>query len=375
MVVSKSREFGLNPEWPSAVICAFSTYKDVIFLIFRNLSNYHATAIIPFKYLSSTSSRNHITLPMKTLHTLLILLLLVACQQNQPAVHPYPVIQTDEDIDRLLPRLSNWNRWGKDDQLGTLNYITPQVRTAAAHLIKKGIAVSLSQSTNLVRDSISRGAHEMNIFRKGSMDFIAMNYHGYKITHVDGLCHFFADSLTLYNGYPRTVVTQAGAVKLGIENFADGISGRGVLLDMELVKGRPISPGEAIRPADLEEAEKKLGLKVQAGDILLVRTGSEKTGDQPKVAGLAAECMIWLHERQVAMLGCADVAPAPFKRHWLPTHAIGIPHMGMPLLDNPSLNDLARICQSEKRWEFFITMAPLRLEGATGSPVNPIAIF
>jgi kynurenine formamidase len=312
---------------------------------------------------------------MKNILSLLCLLFLADCEPQHPSSPAYANILTDEDIDRVLPQLSNWGKWGKDDQLGTLNYITPEVRTEAARLIRKGISVSLSQSTNIVRDSISRGAHEMNIFRKGSMDFIAMSYHGYKVTHVDGLCHFFADSLTLYNGYPRSVVTQSGAVKLGIESFAKGMSGRGVLLDMEIVKGRPLEPGEAIHPADLEEAEKKLGVKVGTGDILLVRTGSEKPGDQPKVAGLAAECMLWLHDRQVAMLGCADVAPAAFKRYWLPTHAIGIPHLGMPLLDNASLNDLSRTCQSEKRWEFFLTIAPLRLEGATGSPVNPIAIF
>ncbi len=312
---------------------------------------------------------------MKSLPLFLYLLLLSGCRQEPSSPIVYPAIETDEDIDRVLPQLSNWGRWGKDEELGTLNLITPAIRSAAARLIRKGVTVSLSQSTNIVRDSISRGAHEMNIFNKGSMDFIAMNYHGYKVTHVDGLCHFFADSLTLYNGYPRSVVTSAGAVKLGIENLAGGISGRGVLLDMEYVKGRPMEPGEAIHPSDLEEAEKKLGGRVQAGDILLVRTGSEKTGDQPKVAGLAAECMLWMHARAVAMISCRDVAPAKFKRYWLPTHAIGLPHLGMPLLDNPSLNDLARICQEEKRWEFFISIAPLRLEGATGSPVNPIAIF
>ena len=116
-----------------------------------------------------------------------ILLFMTSCQEKNTSTSvSYPSIQTDEDIDRVLPTLSNWGRWGPDDQQGTLNYITPEIRAAAGRLIRKGVTVSLSQSTNIVRDSISRGAHEMNIFRKGSMDFIAMNYHGYKVTHLDG---------------------------------------------------------------------------------------------------------------------------------------------------------------------------------------------
>ncbi len=161
---------------------------------------------------------------------------------------------------------------------------------------------------------------------------------------------------------------------------------RGVLLDVPRLRGAPwLEPGEPIHVADLEAAEAAAGLRVEAGDLLLVRTGRWAYRDahgpwdpHERLAGLHACCLPWLHERRVAALGSdgvSDVVPSRAEGYRLPIHAIAIPILGLHLLDNLELEALGEACREEGRWEFLLTVAPLVIERGTASPVNPIALF
>lgn len=289
-------------------------------------------------------------------------------------------IQTDEDIDRLLPQITNWGRWGKQDQLGTINFITARQRLQAVTLVKKGRTVSLAREISVMKtEGIRRGTYEMMRAGDGSRDFIGMIFHGFALTHLDALCHAFAGQEKMYNGYSVEEVTADGANKLGIERMAArGISGRGVLLDIAAVKGEILEPGTPVFPKDLEKAEEAQHVAVEEGDILLVRTGAGARNTHEQRSGLHPQCLPWLHEQSVALLGSDgdnDVHPSEFKRWESALHSVAIPYMGLPLLDNAELDTLSRVCQEEKRWEFFLTIAPWRFHGATSSPVNPIALF
>ena len=148
---------------------------------------------------------------------------------TRAAAEIVPPVRTDDDVDELLPSLTNWGRWGKEDQLGTLNFITPERRRRAAKLVRTGRAVSLSRETALAKtEGVRRGAHEVQRDADGCRDFIAMVFHGFAMTHLDALCHVFADRGRMYNGFPVDAVTEEGAARLGSDVMArQGISGRG----------------------------------------------------------------------------------------------------------------------------------------------------
>jgi kynurenine formamidase len=204
------------------------------------------------------------------------------------------------------------------------------------------------------------------------------------ITHVDTPSHALYRG-TMFNGVPASEVRTAdGAIKGGMELIADGIVGRGVLLDVPGVQGRDwLDDGEAIYPEDLERCEQETGVKVGRGDILLVRTGYRRRKPlgpprrQPR-PGLQAACLPWLHEREVSMIGTdvvADVEPHHYEGFGMPIHTVGIWAIGLWLIDNVQLDDLAVRCAELGTWEFLFVVAPLILTKGTGSPVNPIALF
>jgi kynurenine formamidase len=295
-------------------------------------------------------------------------------------------IESDADIDTLLPRLSNWGRWGAEDQLGTLNFITSEKRKKAAGLVKRGRTVALAREVSITKtEGIRRGAYEMLKDEGGSRDFVGMIFHGFAQTHLDALCHAFAGQNPatkgkMYNGFSTDELTVDGANKLGVEKLAEnGICGRGVLLDMAALKGQPLIPGTPIFIKDLEAAEKQQKVRVESGDILFVRNGAGFANSRERRSGLHPECLVWLHERQIAVLGSdgdSDVAPlAGFERWASAMHSFAIPFLGLPLLDNAELDGLSRACQAEKRSSFLVTIAPWRFQGTTSSPVNPIALF
>lgn len=316
---------------------------------------------------------------MRKLFLLFLLLL------GSALAHP----SNDAELERLLPQLSNWGRWGREDQLGTLNYLSEARTRAAAGLIRSGKTVALARPVAMIASNLRNGHYTMLKYtdphpeESGCIDNIGMVYHGFTITHLDALCHFFTPlgREGMYNGFSLDHITPQGATRLGIEVMGErGITGRGVLLDLAALHGGPLPLGTAILPADLEAAERAQGVRVEEGDILLVRNGAGPANRYALATGLHPACLLWMQERKIAML-CGDsdndVHPAlPGFFQWSsPIHMVALPYMGLPLLDQVELDRLAQVCAQEERWEFFVSIAPWRLIGTTASPVNPLAIF
>jgi kynurenine formamidase len=285
--------------------------------------------------------------------------------------------------------LSNWGRWGKDDQLGALNLITPAVTAAAAATVRSGRTVSCARALNTVAapDNPSPATHHMiGTFTEGwGADYVAVAPHGFATSHIDALCHVFHEG-RLYNGYGAETVTAHGATRLGIHHLRRGIVTRGVLLDIPALRGvDALEPGTPIFPDDLEDAERQAGVEVRSGDALVVRTGRWRWRDDhgpwdlaTLAAGLDAACLPWLHRREVAALGSdgvSDVLPSRVEAVGMPIHTVAIVAMGLHLMDNLDLEALSTACAEEGRWEFLFTVAPLVLTRGTASPVNPLATF
>ncbi len=296
---------------------------------------------------------------------------------------------TAPDVVSLHTELSNWGRWGPDDQLGALNLVTPEVTAAGAATVRTGRTVSCARPLNTepAADNPVPVAHHMigTATEGWGADYFAIAPHGFATSHIDALCHIFYDG-KLYNGYATDTVTAHGATRLGIHQLHNGIVTRGVLLDIPPVRGvDALEPGEPIFPEDLEAAEERAGLRVRAGDALLVRTGrwSWRAAHGPwdtaaRAAGLDAACLAWLRDRDVATLGSdcvSDVMPSRVEGVGMPIHEIAIVALGLHLMDNLDLDALATACSDEGRWEFLFVVAPLVLRRGTASPVNPIAVF
>lgn len=294
-----------------------------------------------------------------------------------------------DDVLRLHEKLSNWGRWGPDDQLGALNFITPEVTAAAAATVRSGRTISCARPlpTQPALDNPTPVAHHMigTVTEGYGGDYFAIAPHGFATSHIDALCHIFHDG-KIYNGYSAETVTAHGATKLGIHHLQSGVITRGVLVDVPAVRGvDALEPGEPIFPDDLEAAESAAATKVRSGDVLLVRTGRwrwrEANGPwEPRtgLAGLDASCLPWLHEREVAALGCdgvSDVIPSRVEGVPMPIHTVAIVAMGVHLLDNLDLDELSVACAQEARWDFLLAIAPLVLRRGTASPVNPIAVL
>ncbi len=298
---------------------------------------------------------------------------------------------TAETVAQWMTELSNWGRWGDDDEMGALNLITPEKRRAALALATAGVSVSLSHNylTERALDATSPVGYEMlgpdrpGPFRSDRYTFA---YHGYAHSHMDSLCHMMHDG-RMYNGYVRDdEVTAGGCAKLAIINFKQGIVTRGVLLDIARLKGVDyLEPGTPIYVEDLKAWEREAGVTVEPGDILFVRNGrwarraefgAWETGRES--AGLHASVAPWLRERGVAMLGADgtnDVLPSGVEGVTQPIHQLTIVAMGMPLFDNLDLEAVAAEAARQNRWEFLLVAAPLAMDVGTGSPLNPLAIF
>jgi len=316
-------------------------------------------------------------------------LLLLALRQSS-AQAPRAVSQAE--FDRWMSDLSNWGRWGKDDELGAINLITPAKRKAAAQLVREGVPVSLSHDaeTQTAADNPRPFVHEMLVHGQtpnaGShSDSFTIAHHGLAHTHLDALCHYFYKD-RMYNGFPRSLVTEKGAGRLSVHRIKSGIFTRAVLVDIPRLKGMPyLEPGTPIYPEDLDAWEKFAGVKVQAGDAVLVRTGrwARRTAKGPwpasdHLAGLHASCVRWLKARDVAVLGsdsASEVRPTGVEGMRGPVHTLVLVALGVPILDNCDLEEAGNAAQQRKRWEFLLTTAPMAVPGATGSALNPIAVF
>lgn len=235
----------------------------------------------------------------------------------------------------------------------------------------------LGRQTDLHEAGVRDGEHRAWLEDGVGRDYAGAVWHGFTLTHLDALCHISTPDGLLYGGVPAETVRANGAGRLGMEHLAaHGLCGRGVLLD--LAADGPLELGTAIRVADLERVEKDQGVRVDEGDLLLIRTG--RRGTRERRSGLHPECLAWLHERGVALLGSdgdSDVHPAPpgFDRWASTMHAAALPYVGLPLLDGAELDPLAAACREERRWTFLLTVSPWRLIGTTSSPVNPLALL
>jgi len=306
---------------------------------------------------------------------------------------------TPERMRVVFHQVKNWGRFGAEDEMGALNLITPARRRAGAAAIVSGEVVSCARELP-VRPSAENPNPALHMMIQAGddclmpglgfesvMDFVGVAFHGMATSHIDALCHVFVDG-TMYNGFAKEEVKSTGARRGSIMCAREGISSRGVLLDVPRCEGVPwLEPGTAIRIEQLERAEVQQGVRVDEGDILLVGTGrdarrAEHGAWSPFTVGLAGlhpECIPWLHERGVAVLGSdgvSDPLPGAGIEGWpMPVHQCGLVAIGLHLLDNLRLDTLAAACARVERWSFQLTVAPLRIERATGSPVNPIAVL
>ena len=287
--------------------------------------------------------------------------------------------------------LSNWGRWGNDDEMGALNLITPAKRVQAAALVTRGISVSLSHDAIMdpaVRSAGGGVPYErfmLEASATNAMDRLTINFHGGVVSHIDALGHRFFDG-KMYNGFSWEEVTESdGARKNSIHNLKNGIFTRGILVDIPRFLGLPyLEPGARIYPEDLEAWEDMAGVRVSPGDAFFVRTGrwarEVEHGPVPRGtgnAGLDPSVIPWLRERDVAVLGgeSPQDAPALGDMPRLAVHDFVLIMMGVHLFDNLDLDAVAERAAAEGRWEFLLTAAPLAVPGGTGSPLNPIATF
>jgi len=300
-------------------------------------------------------------------------------------------VVTRVEFDAWMQEISNWNRWGEEDELGTLNLITDQKRVEAAALVKEGATVSLSLFANKQQDSLNSNPFQHNLTvstfggHEVAGDSYSVQYHGFAHSHMDGLPHF-AHKGQMYNGFSVDELTSNGSGRLGIHNAYKGIFSRGILIDIPWLRGVDfLEPGTAITIADLEAWEERTGIRVGRGDVLLIRTGRWERVRQVgqwnfvgQAAGSYASIAKWLKERDVAMLGSdgvSDVMPSGVEGLINPLHELVLVGLGMPLLDNLDLDALAEAAAERNRWEFIFVGSPLRVEGGTGSPMNPLALF
>jgi kynurenine formamidase len=302
-------------------------------------------------------------------------------------------------VANTFEEVKNWGRWGSDDTRGALNLITEERVAAAAALVRDGhhVSCAFDLETTPGPDNIYPAQHYMLLAGdvgalaimpglEQTMDYLGVACHGMAISHVDALCHVAVGGL-MYNGVSVREVLSTGARTHGLGAMADGVCGRGVLLDIPAARGVDwLELGERISPDDLEAAEAAQGVKVGSGDILFVSTGRARRrhteGPRPLsdgMAGLDSPCIPWLRDRDVAVLGCdgiSDTIGDGMVEGWpVPVHQCAIAGMGVHLIDNLDLVALSDVCGARGRYAFFLTVAPLRMPAATGCAVNPIAVF
>jgi kynurenine formamidase len=299
------------------------------------------------------------------------------------------------DFQALYERLRGHAQWGSDDRRGALNHITPARLLAAAREVQIGRSVTMaSPLADSAADNPEPGARNMKHLPgepsdvaglSFASDHLVMNVHGDVDSHIDALCHVNYQG-TLYNGVAPGAVTSQGASLLSIDDAHDGIVGRGVLLDIPALRGVPwLEPGDFVTAADLAAAQKAQEVDVGPGDLLFVRVGHRlRRGEvgpwdvARSRAGLHPQAMEYLAECRVAALGSdgnSDTAPSVVDGVAFPVHVLAINAMGLHLLDYLQLDDVRAVCAAAGRWSFLCVIAPLRLPGGTGSPINPIAVL
>jgi kynurenine formamidase len=323
-----------------------------------------------------------------------------------------------EKFAAIAAKVNNWGRWGADDQLGTLNLITDEVRKRAARCVGTGkafpLGLALSEAEGVQKGIVPgrfnpiRTMSYLNVALSDDLEWICSNEDVVTMplqcaTHWDGLAHVSYGG-KIYNGFPQSSVTSAGASKCGI-HLVDSLVGRGVLLDVARAKGVDVlDGGYAIQPGDLDAACELGGVRIEPGDIVLVRTGQMARlnmrgrfptgGASVPVAnvlnfndvltymafapGLSMMTAEWFHTRDVAAVAtdtlALEVLPCEDKDIYLPVHLLHIVEMGMTQGQNWLLDPLADDCAEDGVYTFLLDATPLPFTNGLGSPVNPVAI-
>lgn len=312
---------------------------------------------------------------------------------------------SDPIVDGLIRDVSNWGRWGVDDQLGTLNYLTPDVRSAGAALVREGRPISLALPLNRegLQPPTDVRLNPQHVMLQTGTDLRAgvqrnsIDGWGYAddmvtlalqaATHWDGLAHAFYD-YKMYNDRDCTLVDVNGASFNAIAAVAPYLIGRAVVLDVASALGLShLDLAHRITIADLEKTVDVQGVDIRSGDILLIRTGNlgrARAGggwdryaytDEP---GLEWQTVPWLHEHEIAAVAtdtwAVEVLPSGTSI-MLPVHASAIVHMGLTLGENFVLDQLAEECRRAGRYEVFLSAAALPFPTAVGSPIHPVALL
>ena len=302
-------------------------------------------------------------------------------------------VPSQEEVASYVTQRRNWGRWGQDDEVGAINLITAQKRAVAAALVRTGRNVSLTRDFATVPGpgNMNPAQHWIRSlpFAVGgnAEDYYGIVFHGYASTHIDALCHSWDDN-GMWNGRdPSVEITFTGAKFGGIERWADGIITRGVLLDIPRHRGEPYVTHESpVHGWELEDVARAQGVTVEPGDALVVYSGREAWdkahpdtpyGTAGPRAGLHASCLPFIRDNDVSTLvwDMQDYTPSGYDREYPFTVHVAIFSYGVALLDNALLQPLAEACAEEGRYEFMLVIAPLKVVGGTGSPVNPIALF
>lgn len=284
---------------------------------------------------------------------------------------------------------SNWGRWGPDDELGTLNLITDEVRARAVTQARTGRWVSLAMPVEPASmlggpfapptppsPPVQQALLYTGIPPMGMAELLVLTPHHPALTHLDALVHVPVDG-HVYPGRPLTeAVTPAGVRHGSTTAFADGVLTRGVLLD--LAPGDRLPPAYPVTGHDLEAAELRGGVRLEPGDAVVVRGGwTFSWGGTTPTPGMTMDAIAWMQRREVSLYAgdIGDAFPPIDLQTPMPLHQVGLARLGMPLIDGAEVEELAAVCAELGRHAFLLTVAPPRLHGATGVPVNPMAIF
>jgi kynurenine formamidase len=303
---------------------------------------------------------------------------------------------TPDEYAAYRTRFSNWGRWGDDDELGTLNFVTPEVRRRAAALVQDGRVISCSRSIDTKPGPANPypARHMVAMQDSGAMcDHLSMFIHGFTETHLDALCHLpVAEGQDTWNGKQLDQYGMPSEHSGTVDFWRDGIVTRGVLYDIPRLRGTDfVEPGAPVHGWELADAAAAAGITPTAGDAVMIRSGYGPYYAAAAVrpgfggaAGVHASCVEFLHDTEASML-VWDMQDAPSADQGIPNprgipialhvHHILLPYMGMPILDNADFEVLAPACSAAQRWEFQFVVAPLVIPRGTGSPVNPLAIL
>ncbi|CAM5294538.1 cyclase [Streptomyces avidinii] len=298
-----------------------------------------------------------------------------------------------QEFDALFAAVRTWGLWDPADR-GAWNRVTPDHVRRAAALVQDGTAVPLGLpwNTRPGPDNTRPALHYMSDLGDveapepaAHKDFLGVDYHGKGVTHLDALSHI-AYRGQLYGGRPAREFIGAGGARFGSVSALGPLVTKGVLLDLPAVLGTDwLDPGHAVHARDVLAAERALGVGIDDGCAVLLRSGRFRRRRElgpwdvdAASAGFHVDAVPLLAERAISLLGAdgdSDVRPSPVEGVHSPVHALAIAAMGVPLLDNLDLEALSAACAEAGRYEFMIVVSPLDVPAGTGSPVNPVALL